>query len=213
MEKYHIPTAAYKDFYDPQSAISYLATCNYPIVIKADGLAAGKGVEICHNITEATTTIQKFMIDGIFHESGKKIVIEEFLIGVEASIICITDGTNIRPLISGKDHKTIYENNQGPNTGGMGVVCPNPYVNQKVLEDFEKNIMNRTINGFQQENMHYVGFIFFGVMITANGCKLLEFNVRMGDPECQSILPLMKSDFIELIQSVLNHNLNQFKLE
>jgi phosphoribosylamine--glycine ligase len=153
------------------------------------------------------------MISNIFKGSGLKIVIEEFLQGVEASIICVTDGKTMLPLLSAKDYKTIHENNVGLNTGGMGAICPNPYVNKLVMEDFKNNIMNKTLNGIKKMHMNFKGFVFFGIMITNNGCKLLEYNVRMGDPECQSIMMMVDFDLVSMVIATINQKLHSFKLK
>ncbi|MCF0149382.1 MAG: phosphoribosylamine--glycine ligase [Clostridium sp.] len=212
MKKYGIKTAEYEVFYDYNKALSYLEKCSFPIVIKADGLAAGKGVVICEKKEEAVNTLKDFMIEDIFKGAGQKIVIEEFLEGVEASILSITDGKTIIPFISAKDHKQIFDGGNGPNTGGMGVVAPNPYVTEEVLKDFEKNIMDRTLIGIKEEGFHYKGIIFFGIMITKKGVYLLEYNVRMGDPETQSVLYLMESDLLEIIEAALNEELYNIKI-
>ncbi|MEG2108958.1 MAG: phosphoribosylamine--glycine ligase, partial [Clostridium sp.] len=193
MKKYGVATAEYEVFYEADKAKEYLNRCKYPIVIKADGLAAGKGVVICDNVKDALDNIDLFMVNDIFNGAGKKVVIEEFLEGVEASILSITDGHTIIPFISAKDHKQIFDDNKGPNTGGMGVVAPNPYVTDEVLKEFEDNIMKRTLDGIKEEGFDFKGIIFFGIMITDSGVKLLEYNVRMGDPETQSVLALMET--------------------
>ncbi|MDV4151018.1 phosphoribosylamine--glycine ligase [Clostridium sp. AL.422] len=213
MKKYGVKTAEYEVFYDSAKALDYLEECNYPIVIKADGLAAGKGVSICENKEEAINTIKSFMIDDIFKGAGEKIVIEEFLEGVEASILSITDGKNIIPFISAKDHKQIFDGGKGPNTGGMGVLAPNPYVTNEVLKEFEENIMNRTLVGIKEEGFDFKGIIFFGLMITKKGVYLLEYNVRMGDPETQSVLNLMESDLLELIEASLIEELHNVEIK
>jgi phosphoribosylamine--glycine ligase len=212
MKRYHVETAAYATFNNFNKAVHYLNKCDYPIVIKASGLASGKGVEICENMVQARECLKRFMVDKIFKASGIEVVIEEFLKGVEASIICVTDGKTIKPLISAQDHKTIYENNKGPNTGGMGAICPNQHVNKQVMSDFTKHIMLPTLNGIKKTKMNYHGFIFFGVMITSRGCKCLEYNVRMGDPECQSIIPLMDFDLVNLFLATINNQLNKFPI-
>ena len=213
MKKYGIKTAAYEVFESACEATEYLKSCDYPIVIKADGLAAGKGVVICDDFKSAQNSINDFMVVDIFKGSGKKIVIEEFLEGVEASILSITDGKIIIPFISSKDHKQIYDENKGPNTGGMGVIAPNPYCNTEVLDEFKKHILEPTLKGIQEEAMDYTGIIFFGIMITKKGVYLIEYNVRLGDPETQAVLPLMKSDFMELVLSAIEGNLMNFNLE
>ena len=213
MKKYDIKTAAYEVFEDENKAMEYLKNCEYPIVIKADGLAAGKGVIICNDFTEASKSINDFMILDIFKGSGKKIIIEEFLEGVEASILSITDGKVILPFVSSKDHKQIFDGGIGPNTGGMGAIAPNPYCTKQVLDEFYNNILTPTLKGIQEEKMDYRGIIFFGIMITKKGVYLLEYNVRFGDPETQAVLPLMKSDFIELVESAIDGKLENFNVE
>lgn len=207
MKKYGVATAEYEVFYEADKAKEYLNRCKYPIVIKADGLAAGKGVVICDNVKDALDNIDLFMVNDIFNGAGKKVVIEEFLEGVEASILSITDGHTIIPFISAKDHKQIFDDNKGPNTGGMGVVAPNPYVTDEVLKEFEDNIMKRTLCGIKEEGFDFKGIIFFGIMITDSGVKLLEYNVRMGDPETQSVLALMETDLLELIEASVDERL------
>lgn len=208
MEKYGVKTAEYATFTDVNEALKYLDICSYPTVVKADGLAAGKGVIICENKEEAIEAINTCMVDDAFNGAGKTIVIEEFLEGVEASILSITDGKTIIPFISGKDHKQIFDGGKGPNTGGMGVMAPNPYVTEEVLKDFEENIMEKTLIGIREEGFDYKGIIFFGIMITSKGVYLLEYNVRMGDPETQSVLYLMESDLVELIEAALREELD-----
>jgi phosphoribosylamine---glycine ligase len=208
MEKYNVKTAEYKIFEDAISALEHLNNCRYPLVIKADGLASGKGVRICVNVSEARECIENFMVEDIFNGAGCRIIIEKYLEGVEASILAVTDGQTIIPFLSAKDHKTIFENNKGPNTGGMGAICPNPYFTDKIMESFKKDIMNPTINGIMEEKMDYTGIVFFGIMITNNEVYLLEYNVRMGDPETQAILALMDNDFMELIINAMDKKLD-----
>lgn len=212
MKKYGVKTAAYETFRDSASAFEYLKTCEYPVVIKADGLAAGKGVVICEDSLLAKQTVKDFMEQGILGSSGSVVVIEEYLEGVEASILSITDGKTIIPFISAKDHKQIYDGGIGPNTGGMGVIAPNPYCTNQVLKDFETDIMQPTLNGIKNEGMDYTGIIFFGLMITKKGVYNLEYNVRMGDPETQAVLPLMESDFLSLILDALEGKLSHTEI-
>lgn len=213
MKKYGVKTAAYETFEEKEPALAYLKTCDYPVVIKADGLAAGKGVVICEDYAMAEKTIYEFMVEDIFQGSGKRIIVEEFLEGPEASILSITDGEVILPFISAKDHKQIFDEGKGPNTGGMGAIAPNPYYTEAVMEDFNKNILEPTLRGIQEEKLDYTGIIFFGVMITKKGAYLLEYNVRLGDPETQAVLPLMKSDFVDMVNAALDKKLKDFKLE
>ena len=213
MKKYNVKTAEYATFTNVDEAIKYLDVCSYPTVVKADGLAAGKGVIICQNKEEAIDAVKTCMINDAFGDAGKTIVIEEFLEGVEASILSITDGKTIIPFLSGKDHKQIFDGGKGPNTGGMGVMAPNPYVTEDVLKDFNENIMKNTLTGIQEEGFDFKGIIFFGIMITKKGVYLLEYNVRMGDPETQSVLYLMESDLVELIEAALNEELDKTEVK
>lgn len=207
MKKYNIKTAEYETFTHIEKAKDYIEECKYPVVIKADGLAAGKGVIICNTYDEASNALQDLMVKDVFQGAGSKIVIEEFLKGVEASILSVTDGNTIVPFLSSKDHKQIFDNDEGPNTGGMGVIAPNPYCTKSVLESFERDIMNTTLEGLREENLKFNGFIFFGLMICGEEVYLLEYNVRMGDPETQAVLALMEDDFVNIIESCLDGKL------
>jgi phosphoribosylamine--glycine ligase len=212
MKKYGIKTAAYEVFVDERKAKDYLSGVSFPLVVKASGLAAGKGVIICKNRNEAERAIEKIMKDKLFGDAGKEIVIEEFLEGVEASILSITDGETILPFISAKDHKKIGEGETGLNTGGMGVIAPNPYVNEEVMRAFQNEILLPTLKGIKAEKMDFNGFIFFGLMITKKGVYLLEYNMRLGDPETQAILPLMNDDLLDILCQTLNKKLSQVRL-
>lgn len=212
MKKYGIKTAEYATFTNKDEALKYIEKATYPLVIKADGLAAGKGVVICEDKKEAELTLVDFMEKDIFKGAAKEIVIEEFLEGVEASILSITDEETIIPFISSKDHKQLLDGNKGPNTGGMGVIAPNPYCTKAVLEDFRENIMMPTLKGIREESLDFTGVIFFGIMITKKGPYLLEYNVRMGDPETECVLPLMESDLVELIEAALEKQLKNKKV-
>ena len=213
MEKYGVKTAQYAVFTDSNKALEYLETCEYPTVIKADGLAAGKGVSICFNKEEAIAAINDSMVNDIFNGAGQKVVIEEYLEGVEASILSITDGNTIIPFISAKDHKQIFDGGKGPNTGGMGVLAPNPFVTDDVMKEFEENIMANTLKGIREEGFDFKGIIFFGLMITKKGTYLLEYNVRMGDPETQSVLSLMESDLFDVIEAAMDEKLNEIEVK
>lgn len=213
MEKYEIKTAKYKTFINLKEGLKYLEETEYPIVIKADGIAAGKGVIICRDKESGKDTLRDFMEKDIFKGAGKKVVIEEFLEGVEASILTVTDGKTIIPFISAKDHKQVYDGDRGPNTGGMGVICPNPYVTEEVMKEFKEKIMNPTLKGLKIENINFIGNIFFGIMITKKGVYLLEYNVRMGDPETEAILPLMRTNLSTIIINSLEENLENITIE
>ncbi|MGM9975211.1 MAG: phosphoribosylamine--glycine ligase [Clostridiaceae bacterium] len=212
MKKYGVKTAEYESFRDASKAKAYLKGCSLPIVIKADGLAAGKGVYICETLEEAEKAIEEIMVLDIFNGAGGEVVIEEYLQGVEASILSITDGKTIIPFISAKDHKQLYEGGKGPNTGGMGVIAPNPYVTPEVMEAFNKDILLPTLKGIQEEALDFTGIIFFGIMITSKGVYLLEYNVRLGDPETEAVIPLMETDLIDLVDAALEGSLSEFNI-
>lgn len=213
MEKYGVKTAKYKSFTDLDKAIKYLDKMSYPVVIKASGLAAGKGVVIAQNRNKAEETLKDMMLNKVFASAGDTVVIEEFLDGVEISVLSITDSEVIVPFISAKDHKKISEKETGLNTGGMGVIAPNPYYTKVVEEKFIKNILEPTLKGIKEEKMNFSGIIFFGLMVAKGEVYLLEYNLRMGDPETQAVLPLMKSDFLEVINAGLNKKLKDIKIE
>lgn len=213
MKKYNVKTAEYKSFSDSREALEYLNKAEYPLVVKASGLAAGKGVIIAENVTEAETAVKEIMIDMKFKSAGEEIVIEEFLEGYEASILSFTDSETILTMLSAKDHKKIFENETGLNTGGMGVISPNPYVTDEIEKEFQKNILEATLKGIKNEKMDFSGIIFFGIMITKKGVYLLEYNMRMGDPETQAVLPLLETDLLEIIESCLKKELFRQKLK
>lgn len=212
MEKYGVKTAKYKSFTDKSEAVKFLDEMSYPLVIKASGLAAGKGVIICQNENEALTALEDIMENKVFAGAGDTVVIEEFLDGVEVSILSITDTNIILPFLSAKDHKKISDGEQGLNTGGMGVISPNPYYTKDVEEKFIKDILNPTLKGLKEERFDFAGIIFFGLMISKGEVYLLEYNMRMGDPETQAVLPLMESDYLDLIESAMNKRLKEFTL-
>ncbi len=213
MEKYGIKTASYRNFTSYEEADAWLETCPYPTVIKADGLAAGKGVLICADKNEAREGLRSLMLTREFGEAGSQVVIEEYLEGVEASILSFYDGKTILPMVSAKDHKKIRENETGPNTGGMGVVSPNPHMTAEIMKDFEQGIMESTRRGLEQEHLEFSGVIFFGLMITEKGIYLLEYNLRMGDPETQAVLNLLDTDLLELIEAAVGGALADVKMQ
>lgn len=207
MKKYGVKTAEYELFTDYNKADEYLDKCSYPIVIKASGLALGKGVLICQNKEEAKNALEDIMVKKIFKDAGNEVVIEEFLEGVEASILSVTDSNVIIPFISAKDHKKVGDNDTGNNTGGMGVISPNPYYTKEAEELFIKDILEPTLKGIKAEKMSFAGIIFFGLMITKKGVYLLEYNVRMGDPETQAVLQLLETDYLSIIESAMKREL------
>ncbi len=209
MEKYNISTAKYSEFSSEQisSAEEYLKNSNYPVVIKADGLAAGKGVIICNNFDEALYTLNDMFVKKIFGEAGEKIIIEEFLVGEEASIFAITDGDKFICLPSSQDHKRIGDNDTGKNTGGMGAYSPAPVITNELLDGIENEIISPTLKAMKKENRKFNGCLYCGLMITDEGPKVVEFNCRFGDPETQAVLPLLEGDFLELLYSAAVGNL------
>ena len=213
MDKYGVKTGEYKSFSDSGEALKYLEEIEYPVVVKASGLAAGKGVIIAQNKEEAQIAVREIMVDKKFNNAGDEVVIVEFLSGYEASILSFTDSKTILPMLAAKDHKKIGEGETGLNTGGMGVICPNPYVTKEVMEEFQTKILEPTLRGIKEEEMDFEGIIFFGIMITKKGVYLLEYNMRMGDPETQAVLPLLKNDLLDIIESCFEKKLYNQKLE
>ncbi len=214
MKKYNIPTAKYEVFSDSSKAIEYIKTENkYPTVIKADGLALGKGVIIAQNFDEAKDAVNSIMEDKIFGKSGANIVIEEFLTGPEVSVLCFTDGKTISPMVSSMDHKRAYDNDEGPNTGGMGTVAPNPYYTEKIANECMNKIFLPTINAMVKENRTFKGCLYFGLMITPDGPKVIEYNCRFGDPETQVVLPLLDTDLVDIFDAVINEKLSQIDIK
>ena len=209
MVKHNIPTAKYLEVKTYIDAVNALDKFDYPVVVKADGLAAGKGVVIAYNEEEAKEALKSMMIDGSLKEAGDKVILEEFLEGFECSLLCFTDGETIIPMVSSKDHKQIYDENKGPNTGGMGTVSPNPFLPENMDEIFKEEILTPFVNGLKKDNLDYRGVIFIGLMIKDNKPKVLEFNVRFGDPETQSILLRLDSDLFEIMQKVSEKKLNE----
>lgn len=212
MKRHNIPTAEYVEVDEYEKAVESLKNFTYPLVIKADGLAAGKGVVICEDEETALKTLKEFMLDKTLNNAGSKLVIEEFLKGFECSLLCFADGETIIPMPTVKDHKQIYDNNKGPNTGGMGTVSPNPF-----MPDFSKEMLDSIlipfINGLKEDNMDYRGVIFIGLMIKDNKAKVLEFNVRFGDPETQSIMLRLESDLFDIMYATSTKNLKDISVK
>ncbi len=213
MKKYHIPTAEFAEFKESKKALEYLKDKKYPIVIKADGLAAGKGVVIAVNKIEAEEAIQNMLDKKQFGSASESIVIEEFLEGEEASILCFTDGKTIVPMQTSQDHKRIFDNDQGPNTGGMGAYSPAPIVTKDLLEVVQKTILEPTIRGMEKEGCLFKGVLYAGLMMTKDGPKTLEFNARFGDPETQAVLPRLKTDLVDIIEAIIENRLDEIEIE
>ena len=202
MKKYGIPTAASETFTDPAAAIAYLKTASYPTVIKADGLALGKGAVIVNSFEEAEKTVNEMMVDRVFGASGDRILVEEFLTGPEVSVLSFTDGKIVVPMVSSMDHKRAKDGDEGLNTGGMGTVAPNPYYTEEIAETCMQKIFLPTINAMNAEGRTFKGCLYFGLMLTKDGPKVIEYNCRFGDPETQVVLPLLMSDLLEIMLAV-----------
>lgn len=213
MKRYGVKTAAYRRFDNYSAAVEGLKDFTYPLVIKADGLAAGKGVIICATREEALDALDKMMGQSVFGDAGKEVVIEEFLEGKEASILSLFDGKEIIPFLSAKDHKKIGEGETGLNTGGMGVIAPNPLVTPEVYKQFQEEILEPTLRGLREENLLFAGIIFFGLMINHRGVFLLEYNMRFGDPEAQTVMPLFKGDWFDFLMSSLDGKAGEYDVE
>ena len=212
LKKYKIPTAAYEVFNSYDKAIAYLKTSKYPIVIKADGLAAGKGVLICMDYDEAEQGVKAIIEDKQFGSAGNQLVIEEFITGPEVSVLAFCDGTHISPMTSAQDHKRAMDNDMGPNTGGMGTFSPSPFYTDEVDEFCKKYIYQPTMDAMKLEGREFVGILFVGLMLTEDGPKVLEYNARFGDPETQVVLPRMKNDLVEVFEACIDGKLDQIDL-
>lgn len=213
MKKYNIPTAAYENFDDADKALAYLETVSFPIVLKADGLALGKGVLICNTIEEAREGVKSIMLDKQFGAAGNCMVIEEFLTGREVSVLSYVDGKTIKTMTSAQDHKRAKDGDEGLNTGGMGTFSPSPFYTDEVDAFCKKYIYQPTVDAMASEGREFKGIVFFGLMLTANGPKVLEYNARFGDPETQVVLPRMKNDIIEVMEACIDGRLDEIELE
>ena len=213
MKKYHIPTAAYENFTDPEKALRYLETAKFPIVLKADGLALGKGVLICNNLEEAEEGVKTIMLDKKFGSAGNEMVIEEFMTGREVSVLSFVDGNTIKTMTSAQDHKRAGDGDTGLNTGGMGTFSPSPFYTKEVDEFCRKHIYQATVDAMKAEGRPFKGVIFFGLMLTKDGPKVLEYNARFGDPEAQVVLPRMKNDIIDVMEACIDGKLDTVDLQ
>lgn len=213
MSKYHIPTAEYRIFTDSEQALRYIREKEPPVVLKADGLAAGKGVLVCFSRNEAYDGVDRIMKQKLFGEAGNRLVVEEYLQGEEASVLALTDGERLVVLPPAQDHKPIFEGDRGPNTGGMGAYAPAPVMNSKLMEAVREKVLIPTINGMKTEGRLYRGVLYVGLMITSKGIKVLEFNCRFGDPEIQAILPLIETDIIELMTACIEGGLDELSIK
>ncbi len=213
MKKYGIPTAAYENFDDPKAALAYLEQAKFPIVLKADGLALGKGVLICDSLEEAKEGVQSIMMDKKFGSAGNTMVIEEFMTGREVSVLSFVDGKTIKTMTSAQDHKRAQDGDQGLNTGGMGTFSPSPFYTEEVDEFCRRHIYQATVDAMAKEGREFKGIIFFGLMLTENGPRVLEYNARFGDPEAQVVLPRMKNDILEVVEACIDGTLDQIDLQ
>ncbi|MCI5958249.1 MAG: phosphoribosylamine--glycine ligase [Lachnospiraceae bacterium] len=213
MKKYNIPTAAYENFDDADAALRYLETAKFPIVLKADGLALGKGVLICNTLEEAKEGVKSIMLDKKFGTAGNQMVIEEFMTGREVSVLSFVDGKTIKIMSSAQDHKRAKDGDQGLNTGGMGTFSPSPFYTKEVDDFCKKYIYQATVDAMAAEGREFKGVIFFGLMLTEDGPKVLEYNARFGDPEAQVVLPRMKNDLIEVVEACIDGTLDQVDLQ
>lgn len=213
MLKYEIPTAGYKNFDDAKEALAYLETSKFPIVLKADGLALGKGVLICETLEEAKNGVQEIMEDKKFGTAGNTMVVEEFMVGREVSVLSFVDGKTIKTMTSAQDHKRAKDGDQGLNTGGMGTFSPSPFYTKEVEEFCNEYVYQKTVDAMKAEGRPFKGIIFFGLMLTAEGPKVLEYNARFGDPEAQVVLPRMKTDIVEVFEACIDGTLDKLELE
>lgn len=213
MKKYNIPTAAYENFDSPEKALEYLEKAKMPIVLKADGLALGKGVLICNTLEEAKEGVKTLMLDKQFGDAGNQIVIEEFMTGREVSVLCYCDGTHIKPMTSAQDHKRAKDNDEGLNTGGMGTFSPSPFYTEEVQKFCEEKVYQPTMDAMKAEGRDFVGILFVGLMLTEDGPKVLEYNARFGDPEAQVVLPRMKNDIVDVMNACIDGKLDEIDLQ
>lgn len=213
MKKYNIPTAKYLTVEDYETASKIIETSKYPLVVKADGLALGKGVIICNNVDEGRKAIDDMMIDKAFGKAGNKIVIEEFMVGKEVSVLAFTDGKTVKCMPSSQDHKRAFDNDKGLNTGGMGAFSPSKAYTKEMHEIAMQTIIMPTIKGMEIEDRTFKGVLYFGLMLTSDGIKVLEYNARFGDPETQAVLPLLKTDFIDIINAIIDGKLDSINIE
>ena len=213
MTKYGIPTADYKGFTDYDEAAEYVKDAEYPLVVKADGLALGKGVIICQNAQEGEEAVREMMVDKKFKDAGKKIIVEEFLTGKEVSVLCFTDGQTIVPMVSSQDHKRAHDNDEGLNTGGMGTFSPSKVYTPQLADAVYRDIILPTMNAMNCEGRPFKGVLYFGLMITKKGAKVLEYNARFGDPETQVVLPRLKTDLYEIFDAIIDGRLSDVDIQ
>ena len=213
MKKYNIPTASYETFTDMEAALAYIESCPIPVVVKADGLALGKGVIIAETRQQASQAVRNMMEDKVFGESGSKVVIEEFLTGPEVSVLSFTDGKTVIPMVSSMDHKRALDGDKGLNTGGMGTIAPNPYYTDEIAKVCMDTIFKPTIEAMNKEGRTFTGCLYFGLMLTEKGPKVIEYNCRFGDPETQVVLPLLESDLLDIMLKIYDGKLDEAEVK
>ena len=213
MEKYGIPTASHRVFDDPMKAVKYITEVGPPLVVKADGLAAGKGVIVAKDEQTAIMAVKSIMLEKVFGKAGDRIIIEEYLEGPEVTVLSFCDGEKAIPMVSSRDHKRIYDNDRGPNTGGMGAISPAPAYSPEIAQSVENGIIQKTVEAMAKEGMPFVGVLYTGLILTEKGPKVLEYNCRFGDPETQAVLPRLKTDLIEIMEDAIDCRLDSRKIE
>lgn len=213
MKKYGIPTANYEEFDNYDKAVEYLKKAKYPLVVKADGLALGKGVIICNNVQEGLQAAKEMMVDSKFKDAGKKVIVEEFMVGQEVSILSFCDGKTIVPMVNARDHKRAYDNDEGLNTGGMGTFSPSAIYTKQVEDEVMHNIILPTVDAMNKEGRTFKGVLYFGLMLTDEGAKVVEYNARFGDPETQVVLPRLKTDLLDIFNAVVDGKLDSIDIE
>lgn len=213
LHRYSIPTAKFAIFHNPEDAFNFVEKAGKPFVVKTDGLAAGKGAIVCKTVEETLNAIKRIMVNKEFGCAGDRIVIEDILSGVEVSVFVVADGKNYKWLAVAQDHKRVFDNDEGPNTGGMGAFAPVPFLDEQTRKIIEENIIKPTIKGMEREGAPYKGILYFGLMLTNSGPAVIEYNIRFGDPEAEAVLPLLKTDFVEIALATLNGKLNELKID
>ena len=213
MKKYGIPTSGYRVFDSPGAALTHLAGCEYPTVVKADGLALGKGVIICRTEEEAKAAVHRIMVERAFGEAGARVIVEDYIEGPEVTVLCFVDGTHMVPMVSSQDHKPVFDGDRGPNTGGMGTFAPTPKYTPEVEDEVARTILLPTVKAMALEGIPFKGVLYFGLMLTKDGPRVLEYNARFGDPETQAVLPLLKTDLIDIMEATIDGRLDAMQVQ
>ncbi len=213
MKKYGIPTSGYRVFDSPEAALAHLAGCEYPTVVKADGLALGKGVIICRTEEEAKAAVRRIMVERAFGEAGARVIVEDYIEGPEVTVLCFVDGTHMVPMVSSQDHKPVFDGDRGPNTGGMGTFAPTPKYTPEVEDEVTRTILLPTVKAMALEGIPFKGVLYFGLMLTKDGPRVLEYNARFGDPETQAVLPLLKTDLIDIMEATIDGRLDAMQVQ